>query len=510
MSLRVVPFFLLPFLPPLLLGAPALKEIFDPYSDAWPGAGARTEQRVAAFAQALEEDSPAAVMKALRGSGKALEKLQADLDACYRPYLKASEKFFGWRRAYERDHLRKHGVMPGEYPVPPGLQQGFIACEKELKRLLALKRAEYAFLDRVETTLVERWTTLPFDSTASDQAIRAVSSGVSDRDPYFAVLCADLLGRFGFNAHSAEDLDDALRRERDPAVLAALYEARGRVRDDEADDHLREGLRHEAWPVRAGAIRGLVHMRSTESVDALVEYLAQAEGRLVDDTASALAALTGRAPSADAEAWKLWWGAARTSWIAPDAVPDGPRVVVSDGAPQPLGVPTRSLRVVFVLDGSEPAALDAMRAAAGKALDELPEAAAFGLVVYAHEVATFRKALAENNGTNRVAAREWLARYRFEPGPQEGQADLLAGMQAAFALAGNGRGAPEADTILAQVWREPSSGWCLDPLLLASEVNRINRPLGIRLHLLGPSPARHSQYLQRMAAPCGGLWIGSE
>jgi len=508
MSLRAVPFVLLP----LLLGAPALKEIFDPYSDAWPPAGSRTLLREAAFAQALDEESPVAVLKAVRGSAKALGKLQDDLDACYRPYLKASAKFFGWRRSYERDYLKKHGTMPGEYPVPPGLQQGFIACEKSLKKALALKRAEYAFLERVENKLAERWSALDADAPGTDQAIRAVAAGVPDRDAYHAVLCADLLGRFRPSPRAITEIDDALRRERDPGVLAALYESRGRMRDADAVASLREGLRHEAWPVRAGAIRGLAHARTAEAVDALVEYLAKAEGRLIDDTASALAEITGRAPSADAETWRLWWEAARASWIPPTSeapeAPDGARVVVSDGAPQPFGVPTRSLRIVFVLDGSEPTALDALRAELGKALEALPESAAFGLVVYANEVATFRSSLADNNGTNRAAAKEWLDRYRFEPGPQEGQADLLAGMRAALALAGGGHGAPEADTIVAQVWREPSSGWCLDPLLLAAEVDRANRPLGIRLHLLGPSPARHSQYLQRMAAPFGGVWIG--
>jgi hypothetical protein len=181
----------------------------------------------------------------------------------------------------------------------------------------------------------------------------------------------------------------------------------------------------------------------------------------------------------------------------------------SDGPVSFLGLKMHAGAVIYCLDGSDPDAWDEVARLATESFATLPARAKFGVVVYGRKVTRFRKKLCEANGTNRAAATEFLRKFKPAPPRFEGNADLCAGMMAAFDLAGGSKSQPpQADTICCLTLRGPSIGLFQDPIQAAQEIQARNRPLGIRVQAFGPSPAKHQHYLQRIAGQFGGTWAG--
>ena len=226
-------------------------------------------------------------------------------------------------------------------------------------------------------------------------------------------------------------------------------------------------MNHSAWSVRAGAVRGLRLLGGEEATKLLTARLDQERGRLRDDLSFALS--------------------------------DQERP--SDGPVSFLGIRMHTGAVIYCLDGSDPGAWEEVARLAAESFATLPARARFGVVVYGRKVTRFRKKLCEANGTNRAAATEFL----------EGNADLCAGMMAAFDLAGGSKSQPpQADTICLLTLRGPTIGLFKDPIQAMQEILARNRPLGIRVQAVGPSPAKHQHYLQQIAAQFGGTWAGPE
>jgi len=450
---------------------PGAKEVFEGFHPAFPGATGRLRVKQAIVERCIAQGQTVALLRNLKRMEPALAAIQKRIDADYAAYLDSGKKFFGWRANYERDFVRKHGSMPSEYPTPQGIQKDFIKRELALKKSLSVKRAEREFQRWVEERLAKL-----MEGGAPEGAVSALAAGLKGKDAVLQVRCAALLGRSRETAAAAA-LDRAAGSLRDSGVLAAVLEARGAVGGDGALTALGGALSHAAWPVRAGAVRGLQRLGGDEAIGLLEKRLASERGRLLDDIRFALSAE----------------GA---------ATDEGPVLF--------LGIRMHTEAVVYCVDGSDAEAWESVARLTTESIQTLPDRARFGLVVYGREVTRFRKKLSDANGTNRAAAAEFLK--RFEPAPPrfEGNADLYAGLMAAFDLAGGGKGQPpQADTICCMTLRGPSTGLFDQPIQLAQEILARNRPLGIRVQAYGPSPAKHQHYLQRIAGQFGGSWVGS-
>jgi len=486
---------LLPLLLALLPAAPApaaelsFKEIFDPFSPAFPVDGSRTERKQKAFDRAAADAGPAKVARQFRGFEKAMAELDKALARDHAAYMKISAEWWGWRRKYEQETLKKLGRLPAEYPIPPALNQAFLDREKQFRATRSLKLRERLFQEWAVARTGE--LALALDEAGRAKAAASFAAELRQRNPYQRLRAVQLLDALG----AREEIDGALKHEGQPGVLAALAAAASW----EAAAPL---LQHADWRVRAGAIRAARRARSREAVAALLPpaFIIE-EGRLLDDRTDALRDLTGQEIGTDDHAWQEWWKGVGPGW-SPAPAPAPPSEidraqapgVYSDGGIHFLDVATRSQAIVWCLDASIPEAWEELKARAESGVRLLPEGSRFGVVVFAGEVDVFRKKLVEANESNRQALASFLGKVKAGGG-----ADLWGGLSAALDLAEDG-----ADTLFLTAISGPRSGLYEDPRQVALEANVRNALLGIRIHTFGRSEGAESFYLQELARPFGG------
>ena len=218
----------LPILTLLLAAAasaaePGAKEVFEGFDSSFPPGSGRLGVKQRIVERCIAKGQTVALLRNLKRMEPALAAVQKRIDADHAAFEKSGKKFFGWREAYERDYAKKHGSLPSEYPVPQAIQKDFIDKEIALKRSLSAKRAERAFQRWAEERLGKL-----LEGEAPKGAVAALTAGLKGRDAMARIRCAALLGRAG-GAEAAEALDRAAGATRDPGVLAAVLEARGRV-----------------------------------------------------------------------------------------------------------------------------------------------------------------------------------------------------------------------------------------------------------------------------------------
>jgi hypothetical protein len=341
--------------------------------------------------------------------------------------------------------------------------------------------------------------------------VRALASELKDRNPYQRLRAAKLVELLP-GADAAAALDAAMKRERVPAVLGALLEARAAVAPEAAP--LVRFLSDDAWAARAGAMAALGAVGGREAVDALVARMQRETGRLRDDAADALVRLTGQELGSDPAKWKTWWDGVGADWKpgpAPEKKPDSGdappsrRGVVSDGPVRIGGIASSSHALVFCLDGGP--AWGAVREAVKPALDAIPAGAKFGIVINGGKPKTWKRKLATSDPGTRKSAAAFLDAY--EP---VAVTDLYAALVAAFDLADD-----TADTLFVVQPvppREPQmaevTGLIYDPRHIALEINALNALRGIRIHAIGRSGGAQAYYLQQLVAPFRGTLVGPE
>ncbi len=299
----------------------------------------------------------------------------------------------------------------------------------------------------------------------------------------------------------------------DVRVVVGALDALG-VRDEpEAVNALRAKLYDARWPVRAAAVASLGKTGRAAAAGALVEAMAAAKGRDLDDIRAALRMLTGKDFAAAPGPWKDWWDREGRTFKGakerpPDAVPlagDAPAAPPSSGLDVPegeegtrfYGIETHSTRVLFVLDfsgsmnfaGSEKDGtrkkVDVLREELRKALTGLPDGSKFNLVTFANGVNVWKKVPAVRDRASLNDAIAWVAKTGAL-----GSTNIYDALETGFKLIGGGGGKDKAaepafDTVFFMTDGKPTSGKVTDPKLILGDVRRWNEARKVRLHVVG-------------------------
>ncbi|MGQ0614144.1 MAG: hypothetical protein ACT4PV_10450 [Planctomycetaceae bacterium] len=484
-------------LPLLLLGAlafgaePGLEELFDPASTAFPVGPKRQESKQAALARAVAEGDASALAKLaarLLAVDKVLEQLDTRMAEEREIYLAAKRKWWEWRAAYVRDYRRKHGQDPAEYPTPQGLTDDLRRKETLWKEQASVKRGERAFHERAEERFVAFFAKL---EPGARQKPLGILTGASKEARPRAIA---LLGRLD-DPSGDEAMDKAASTEKDPLLLAALLDA------GFGGGGLGAHLRDERWPVRAAAIRALARRRDAEALALLVARAGEEQGRLLDDLHDALAAATGLAPPHDPSSWASWWEVAKQTHRPP---PPSSASAPAARPPTLLGVPTRSKRIVLCLERSARLgdSVGLLAESLAAFLDALPDDALFALVPFGDGADAAR--MVEATAGNKAKARARLKKLEAE-----GEADLWAGLAAAFETAAPARARgrePVADTIVLVCGGPPTEGLFTDPYQIAEEIAARNALPRLVIHVL--APGMQPDPLALLATASGGCRAG--
>lgn len=331
------------------------------------------------------------------------------------------------------------------------------------------------------------------------------------------------------DADAAELLRDLARRERSVRLRLAALDVLATFEDEATVDLCAdELLRDEDWRVRAAAIRYLRDVPRKRAVPALIASLGNEVGRLVDDAASALAALTGQTFGAEVRLWRAWWREHGDSFEIGATAPAAGREPARrfEDAPGHVsfyGIRTRSRRIVFVVDrsgsmgeklrGGETGEagrtkLEVAKAELLGAIAALEDDALFNVVTYSEDVTAWRRRMAKASAKSKQAVRRFVRKEIVAGGGTNIHDALLE----AFRLAGIGAidraYESNVDTIFFLTDGRPTVGEIQDPEKILERVREWNRLARVVIHTVGVGKDHDAVFLRRLAEENGGSYVG--
>jgi HEAT repeat protein len=281
------------------------------------------------------------------------------------------------------------------------------------------------------------------------------------------------------------------------SVAIPALDALGELRIPEALPVFDKAVKSKDWPVRVTAMRGLSKLKAKESVDLLVDRIAQEEGRMLAECADALRALTGKSFGYAPGAWKEWWTNNRETFLFPDAVAAATN---APGTTTYHGIPVLSTRMVFCVDisGSMTAEaaggetrMEQAKRELSRTLGSLSKDATLNLIFFDDRIEPWHKQL--------VSVKQHLAVAQaivkgLEP---RGQTNIFDPLELAFQH-------KDVDTIYLLSDGEPSHGRVVEPGDILREVKRLNRLRQVVIHTIsfGPSP-----FMKSLAEQNGGQYV---
>jgi HEAT repeat protein len=323
-------------------------------------------------------------------------------------------------------------------------------------------------------------------------------------------------------------------KDPNPLVRVAAARALGASRQPEAVEHLRAIAAGDAdWRARAAAVLGLGDTGSPEAISALIEAMRSAEGRLLDDINATLLRITGW-NLVYPEVWAQWWKDARGQVPdPPEAAP--PAETALREAHLFYGIPTRTKRVLYVIDISgsmtrsaghaarpdrsvgvgdrasrNRTRLDVAQDELKRAIGELSADANFSIIFFNHSVQVWDRELQKATPEIRRAARDAVMAAR-----PSGATFTLGALREAFAVAGvlgaeggAKSGGALVDTIFLLSDGAPTDAKLddarlMDPSIILEAVRCWNRGHGIVIHTIAID-VQDSRFLRELAADNGG------
>jgi uncharacterized protein YegL len=326
-----------------------------------------------------------------------------------------------------------------------------------------------------------------------------------------------------------QTLVDAVTREADPRALVLAIDGLAGRDATVVVPILARRLEDARWLVRAAALSALERTPCRETVDVVLARFPKEEGRLRDDCARILKALTGAAVPATPEALKQWWDANRTGWTGPPAerkgLPDANRVpeeIAKDAGKTGgfFGVETSSKRLCFVIDlsgsmnekavdkGKESRA-DMAKAELARAIKDLADGTTFSLVLFASDVRVWKKEMTVAGDETRKAAIAFA-----EASPVIGATNTYGALEAAFAigepLKAKGSDAyadPLLDTIVFLSDGKPTHGRTLDTKEIRAAVREWNKRRRVTVHAIAFGKDADFDFMKGLATDTGGKFV---
>jgi HEAT repeat protein len=396
------------------------------------------------------------------------------------------------------------GLMGVELAVPPLVEMFKKTKEWELKRSVAVA------LGRIR----------------SEEGIPVLIALVSDKDPTLRVVSLDALAEVNMPELTKE------------VILGAM----------EGDS---------SWQVRASAINAVRKMRFKDGIQPLIERLREEEGRLRGDAYEALKEITFNNYDDDPDIWQRFWDRARETYEVPnyDKVMaerkkrDRQGTRYSTAGAQFMGIPTKSKRIIFVIDISgsmETQVVEIERFRAdGKDYDSfqrleivktelintiqgLGKGVEFNILAFATKLKWWKKRLVGGNILNRNSAVKFVGNLKplggaaagFRSRAGFGAASLEEGKTNTFAALMAALGEPEesegksytrhsswtVDTVYFLSDGSPTVGKVIDQDEIRAEVKRVNSVRKIVLHTIAIGDFRKN-FMKALAKDNNGVYV---
>jgi len=348
--------------------------------------------------------------------------------------------------------------------------------------------------------------------------------------------------------------------DKDPTLRIVAIDGMAEInRPDLCKDQILDVMANDKnWQVRASAIDAVRRMRFKEGIQPLIERMREEKGRLRGDAYVALKEITFHNYDDDPETWQRFWDAARDTYEVPDyekvmaarekREKEGTRY--SRPAAQFLGIPTKSKRIIFVIDISgsmETQVVEIERfRASGKdydsfqrleivkselvsTIENLGNGVEYNILAFATEIKWWKKKLVPTNILNKNSAAKFVRRlkplggaragFRSRAGLasaslEQGKTNTYAALLAAFGVPDDEKKSQtydknlksRVDTIYFLSDGCPTVGKVIDQHEIRAEVKRINKVRKIVLHTIAIGDFQKN-FMKALAKDNGGVYV---
>jgi HEAT repeat protein len=343
----------------------------------------------------------------------------------------------------------------------------------------------------------------------------------------------------------------------EPALRTAALDALGSIRAPEKSlAAMLPMLEAEPWQVRAAAIQAVGRLRVKKAIQPLIDSLRREEGRLREDALAALQNTTTFEYGDEADAWQRWWDGVKDRFQVPsdeelakrkEAI-ERNQAKYKTRAADFMGVPTKSRRIVFVVDTSGSMEdligdvknfklkdrgyksfmkMDIVKDELSRTIDALEPSVRFNILTFATEVKSWKSGLVAANLVNKAGAVKYVQDLKPIGGASQGfnaRAGLsgAAGMSAGktntyaalmTALDAGGRGLydkhydSQVDTIYFLSDGVPSTGEYVEKDEILAEVRRVNTLRKLVIHTIAIGETMQNALLKQLAEQNGGVFV---
>lgn len=363
-----------------------------------------------------------------------------------------------------------------------------------------------------------------FSSLSHDHAKRIVAGGLV-RNPEFASLA---------------DFAKKALRDSDPGIRLVTLQGLAQRKDPTTVDLCIKALKEKGWPHRLAAAEALAGIGDPSAIAPLVDAIAVEEGRLIEDYADALAALTGEQLGAEPAAWRAWYEDNKEKLAEQGAKPKNTKRVkkLDRTVVDFYGVKTRSRRVMFLIDISgsmkdpleeEPRGpttgdeeeemlkgpkIEVAKRLLKQAIRNLSEETYFNIITFNHVVKTFQPTMIEAKQDNKNAA--YLMINDLEP---MGATFTYGALKESFRLGGRGVSDraydPGVDTIILLSDGAPTNDDIdnaepMEPKKILEQVQEWNGLSKVKIHTIAIDPGLSGggfhKFMKALAAQNGGTY----
>lgn len=478
----------------------AKKEFFDGISKLDPFDVGRASETL------VKQDGKEAVNVLLDGYGKLASVLKA---------------LWSDKLRYQREMDENSDFEMKDYKTIS--QSGMVKYKK-------FKEAESKALDVERKILsleeVKRSIVKAFGGFTSDAAVAELVAKM-DKSPDWARR-AGLAEGFGFlqHAQARPALLAQLAADKEAPVKVACLEAL-KTRNEKGADVVQGAsgaLAHDFWQVKYAAamlLRQVGMPEARPAVEALIEALKGADGRLKFDVNGVLVHLTGANRHGNYDAWKSWWDINREAWLAGTYKPTPADAPPEDGGTQAsfYGLPVKSKNVIFVVDRSgsmmEPSQweieekrpdtasggggknppdtgpkkegdkkVDIARWQLKRCLHFLPDGTEFNIILFNHDLKIMSEKMVKLSSSTRQAAFDFIDRT-----PAESGTNIYDALEKAFSFAGAGLQdklvKSSVDTIFLMTDGVPSAGQIQSTMDIAKRIKEMNKLKKVAVNTVG-------------------------
>ena len=345
-----------------------------------------------------------------------------------------------------------------------------------------------------------------------------------------------------------------LCEDKEVVVRCAAFDGLARIGTAEVLAPAVLHLADDSWQVRSSAIRALARVRHRDAIGPLIDRMAIEEGRLIEDIAIALDAITGRQFGRRLDGWQSFWAQYGDTFVIPTDAElarlhqrQAERRAAYSGAGSSStkyhGVETPSRSIVFVIDvsgsmeqevsereryadGDYPSfeRIDIVKTELTKTIQGLESYVRFNVLAFATDVRAWKKKMVAANALNKSSASAFLARLEPIGGASKqglaeaglvasadlssGKTNTYAALMASLQASDDRRAqyAVGADTVFFLSDGRPSTGQFVDPDDIREAVRRANELRRVVIHTIAIGEFQKG-FMRQLANENGGVFV---